>query len=56
MSDALGRLTTAVSDRYAIERELGAGGIATVHLAHDVRPVMQNWIELVRRQSQATNR
>jgi len=37
MSDALSRLTTALADRYGIERELGAGGMATVYLAHDVR-------------------
>ena len=33
----LDRLTTALSDRYTIERELGAGGMATVYLAHDVK-------------------
>ena len=33
----LTRLTTALADRYRIERELGAGGMATVYLAHDVR-------------------
>ena len=31
------RLSSALSDRYRIERELGAGGMATVYLAHDVR-------------------
>jgi Tol biopolymer transport system component len=31
------RLSSALADRYAIERELGAGGMATVYLAHDVR-------------------
>ena len=30
-------LDSALSDRYRIERELGAGGMATVYLAHDVR-------------------
>jgi len=31
------RLNAALADRYRIERELGAGGMATVYLAHDVR-------------------
>src|SRR5574341_1051805 len=31
------RLSNALADRYRIERELGAGGMATVYLAHDVR-------------------
>jgi serine/threonine-protein kinase len=30
-------LTTALSDRYRIDRELGAGGMATVYLARDLR-------------------
>jgi serine/threonine-protein kinase len=30
-------MASALADRYAIERELGAGGMATVYLAHDVR-------------------
>ena len=31
------RLNRALGDRYRIERELGAGGMATVHLARDLR-------------------
>jgi hypothetical protein len=27
------RLTAAIADRYRLERELGQGGMATVHLA-----------------------
>jgi eukaryotic-like serine/threonine-protein kinase len=37
MADPLTHLTTALSDRYRIERELGAGGMATVYLAHDLK-------------------
>jgi serine/threonine-protein kinase len=37
VTDALDRLTTALADRYRIDRELGQGGMATVYLAHDVR-------------------
>src|SRR6266568_1592168 len=31
------RLTAALAGRYTIEREIGAGGMATVYLARDVR-------------------
>jgi eukaryotic-like serine/threonine-protein kinase len=31
------RLSTSLSDRYRIERELGQGGMATVYLARDLR-------------------
>ena len=37
MSDALDRLKSALADRYTIEREIGAGGMATVYLAEDVK-------------------
>ena len=33
----LDRLGVALHDRYRIERELGAGGMATVYLAHDLK-------------------
>jgi serine/threonine-protein kinase len=32
-----GRLTAALADRYAIERQVGQGGMATVYLARDLR-------------------
>jgi serine/threonine-protein kinase len=38
MSDTIfDRLSTALADRYAIERELGEGGMATVYLARDLK-------------------
>ena len=33
----LQQLQSALADRYRIERELGAGGMATVYLAHDLK-------------------
>jgi serine/threonine-protein kinase len=37
MTSQLNRLTSALADRYAIERELGTGGMATVYLAEDLK-------------------
>ncbi len=37
MTETFDRLKTALSDRYAIDREIGAGGMATVYLAEDVK-------------------
>src|SRR5213083_1799926 len=37
MSDALERLGAALAEHYTIEREIGAGGMATVYLARDLR-------------------
>src|SRR5262245_65376730 len=31
------RLRAALADKYVVEREIGAGGMATVFLAHDVK-------------------
>lgn len=35
--NASGLLNASLSGRYLVERELGAGGMATVYLAHDIR-------------------
>jgi len=37
MSEITSRLSAALADRYRIERELGAGGMATVYLAADLK-------------------
>ncbi len=37
MTDTLPRLKAALGERYAIEREIGVGGMATVYLAKDLR-------------------
>jgi serine/threonine-protein kinase len=37
MAEVLVRLKAALAHRYAIEREVGSGGMATVYLAHDLR-------------------
>ncbi len=37
MTAALDRLTTALADSYTIKREIGAGGMASVYLAEDLK-------------------
>lgn len=37
MPDVFEKLKTTLADQYTIERELGAGGMATVYLAHDIK-------------------
>ena len=48
MTDLLDRLRTALADRYAIERELGSGGMATVYLAQDVKHERQVALKVLR--------
>jgi len=48
MTDTLTQLTSALADRYTIERELGAGGMATVYLAHDLKHERQVAIKVLR--------
>src|SRR6266700_7563651 len=37
MPELLTRLQSALADRYRLDREIGAGGMATVYLAQDLR-------------------
>jgi serine/threonine-protein kinase len=48
MSSVSDRLATALADRYRIERELGAGGMATVYLAYDLKHERQVAIKVLR--------
>ncbi|MDB4881991.1 MAG: protein kinase, partial [Gemmatimonadetes bacterium] len=43
-----GRLATALAGRYAIEREIARGGMATVYLARDLRHGRQVAIKVLR--------
>jgi eukaryotic-like serine/threonine-protein kinase len=48
MTVTIDRLAAALADRYRIERELGAGGMATVYLAYDLRHDRQVAIKVMR--------
>ena len=48
VSDTLERLRLILAERYAVERELGHGGMATVYLAQDLRHDRQVAIKVLR--------
>ena len=48
MSDIFDRLNTTLADRYAIQEELGAGGMATVYLAKDLKHHRQVAVKVLR--------
>ncbi len=48
MSEITSRLSTALADRYKIEREIGAGGMATVFLAEDLKHHRQVAIKVLK--------
>ena len=48
MQDVLDRLKAALAERYRVEREIGAGGMATVYLAEDLKHHRQVAIKVLR--------
>jgi serine/threonine-protein kinase len=48
MPELLSRLQSALVDRYRLDREIGAGGMATVYLAQDVRHDRQVALKVLR--------
>ena len=54
MSDLLERLSSALGDRYAIEREVGRGGMAVVFLAEDLKHHRQVAIKVLHPELTAT--
>ena len=54
MTDAFDRLKTALADRYAIQEEVGAGGMATVYLAEDLKHHRQVAVKVLRPELAAT--
>jgi tRNA A-37 threonylcarbamoyl transferase component Bud32/tetratricopeptide (TPR) repeat protein len=54
MTDSIERLSSALADRYRIERELGQGGMATVYLARDLKHDRRVAIKVLRPELAAT--
>ncbi|HKT61607.1 MAG TPA: protein kinase [Gemmatimonadales bacterium] len=48
MPELLGRLQSALADRYRLDREVGAGGMATVYLAQDIRHARRVALKVLR--------
>jgi eukaryotic-like serine/threonine-protein kinase len=54
MAELIERLQQALADRYRVERELGAGGMATVYLAEDLRHHRQVALKVLKPELAAT--
>ena len=52
--DPIEKLNAALLERYAIERELGQGGMATVYLAEDLRHHRKVALKVLRPEIAAT--
>ncbi len=56
MTEITQRLSTALADRYKIERHLGEGGMATVYLAEDLKHKRKVAVEVLRPELAALRR
>ena len=54
MEDVLDRVKAALADRFAIDREIGRGGMATVYLAEDLKHHRKVAIKVLRPELAAT--
>jgi len=54
VTDPIARLSAALGDRYAIEREIGSGGMATVYLARDIKHDREVALKVLRPELAAT--
>src|SRR5512145_2913631 len=50
MTEIASRLSSALTDRYRLVRELGQGGMATVYLAEDLRHHRKVAIKVIRQE------
>ncbi len=54
MTEITAKLSTALADRYRIERHLGEGGMATVYLAEDLKHKRKVAVKVLRLITQGT--
>jgi serine/threonine-protein kinase len=54
MTEVPDRLSSALADRYRLERELGQGGMATVYLAEDLKHHRKVALKVLRPEIAAT--